>query len=194
LSSVCDPYQPLERKYQLTRGIIKLILPYSKFAVSILTKNALVLRDLDLLERMKSRLDVGFTITTFDDSAQRIFEPLASSVQDRIEALRTLNSKGIDTWVFIAPMLPYVTEENLQQGLNQLAKAGVKRLSTDRFNARGMIITRTLQAYKQWRPDLNIEEVRALLWGGDQYYRQLDAKIDDLWKKVSLGASHDTVF
>lgn len=194
LSSVCDPYQPLERKYELTRGAIELILGYRKFSLSILTKNALVLRDLDLLKRMNDRVDVGFTITTFSRSAQPFFEPHSSPVQERIAALGKLNEAGIDTWVFIAPMLPYATEEGLEQGLRELSEVHVKRLLTDRYNARGMIIKQTLQAYEKWRPGLNLEGVRHHLWNADDYYRKLNGKIAQIWKAVAPNAAHEAVF
>lgn len=194
LSSVCDPYQPLERKYELSRGVIELVSRHGRFSVSILTKSALVLRDVDLLERMKDRVDVGFTITTFSRSPQLMFEPYASPVSDRIEALGRLNDAGIDTWVFIAPILPFATEEDLELGLQRLADAGVKRLMTDRYNARGMIIQQTLQAYRRWRPDLDPADVRDLLWRGDEYYRQLDERIAHLWKDAGAGFTHETVF
>ena len=71
LSSVCDPYQQVEAKYALTRGAIELLSKYPKFTISILTKNALVLRDVDLLTKMRNRVDVGFTITTFSDRRNR---------------------------------------------------------------------------------------------------------------------------
>jgi len=194
LSSVCDPYQPLEKKYELSRGVIQLVSRYSKFSVSVLTKSALVLRDLDLLEHIKNRVDVGFTITTFKSDAQRVFEPCASRVNDRVEALRRLNEVGIDTWVFIAPILPHATEEDLEQGLRRIADAGVKRLLTDRYNARGMIIRQTLQAYKKWRPNIDLEKVRELLWRGDEYYHQLDGRIAQLWKEAADGSTHESAF
>ena len=194
LSSVCDPYQPLERRYELTRGIIELLSIHKEFPVTILTKNVLILRDLDLLERMKDRVDVGFTITTFSPNTQLAFEPYASTVSDRINALKKLNEAGIDTWVFVAPILPYATEEDLGLGLQRLAEAGVRRLLTDRFNARGMIMRRTLQAYKRWRPDIDLAKVRDLLWLGDQYYRELDAGVARLWKETAIASTHEAVF
>jgi len=163
LSSVCDPYQQVEAKYRLTRGAIELITTHRNFSVSILTKNALVLRDLDLLNRIKDRLDVGFTITTFDPYAQSFFEPNASPVKERIDALRKLNSDGFDTWVLIAPMLPYVAENTLEGGLRDLAEAGVKKLMTDRYNARGIIINQTIRAYEHWSPTIDLHEIRQLL-------------------------------
>jgi len=194
LSSVCDPYQPLESKYQLSRGVIDLVSRNSKFSLSVLTKSSLVLRDLDLLERMNERVDVGFTITTFNQNAQPIFEPHASPVNNRIKALRRLSEAGIDTWVFIAPILPYVTEEDLELGLKRLAEAGVKRLMTDRYNARGMIMRQTLQAYARWTPVVNLATVRDLLWHGDRYYRELDRKIARLWKETATRSTYECVF
>lgn len=193
-SSVCDPYQQVEAKYKLTRGAIKLILGYPKFSISILTKSALVLRDLDLLARMKGRVDVGFTITTFSNQAQPFFEPRSSSVKDRIDALRRLNEVGVETWVFVAPILPHVTEEALEDGLHQLGEAGVKRLMTDRYNARGMIINKTLNAYRSWKSTLNLQEIRRLLWNGGAYYRLLDARISRLWKGETPNGIHEKVF
>ena len=194
LSSVCDPYQPVECKYRLTRGVVELVSGFNKYSVSVLTKSTLVLRDLDVFERMKNRIDIGFTITTFCPDAQRTFEPRASLVSDRIDALRRLSEAGIEVWVFIAPILPHVTEEGLEHGLQCLADAGVKRLMTDRYNARGMIIGQTVQAYKRWRPNIDLEKVRELLWGGHEYYRRLDRAIVHLWKETAAGATHEPVF
>jgi len=182
LSSVCDPYQQVEEKYSLTRGAIELISAYRSFYVSILTKNALILRDLDLLKRIKDRLDIGFTITTFNSNAQLFFEPNASPLKDRLDALRRLNSEGFDTWVFIAPMLPYVTEDTLEDGLRELAEIGVKKLMTDRYNARGMIINQTIRAYERWNPAIDLQEIRQLLWKGGEYFDKLDVKISKIWK------------
>ena len=194
LSSVCDPYQPLERKYELSRGVIDLVSRDSRFSLSVLTKSSLVLRDLDLLECMKDRVDVGFTITTFNSEAQSIFEPYASSVNDRVKALGKLNEAGIDTWAFIAPILPHATESDLETGLQRLAESGVKRLMTDRYNARGMIMRQTIEAYERWKPDIDVAKVRGLLWHGDKYYRDLDRTIARLWKLTANGSVHEAVF
>jgi DNA repair photolyase len=185
LSSVCDPYQQPEAKYELTRRTIQLLSEYPKFTISILTKNTLVLRDLDLLKSIRDRVDVGFTITTFDEEAQRIFEPHASPVHERVEAARRIGEAGVPTWVFIAPMLPYVSEMELENGLRQLQEAGVERLMSDRYNARSSVVNQTLRAYECWNPACNLEHIRQLLWGGDQYYRELDAKISTLWHRVA---------
>jgi DNA repair photolyase len=191
LSSVCDPYQQTEAKYKLTRGTIELLSKYPKFTISILTKNALVLRDLDLLTPIRDRVDVGFTITTFDNEGQQIFEPHSSPVKDRIEALKLLNEAGLETWAFIAPMLPYVTEIKLEEGLRQLKKAGVKKLMSDRYNARGSVVNQTIDAYEAWDHNSDVEHIRQLLWGGNEYYQELDREISRLWKEISPDASYE---
>lgn len=191
ISSVCDPYEQVEAKYKLTRGAIQLLSEHRKFSISILTKNSLVLRDIDLLKQMKGRVDVGFTITTFNQEAQQIFEPHASPVTERIEAVRQLNAAGVDSWVFIAPMLPHVTEIDLEDGFRRLKEAGVKKLMSDRYNARGSVIGQTLNAYHAWNPKIDLESVRQLLWAGDEYYRKLDAKISKLWGQTGPNATYE---
>ena len=104
LSSVCDPYQPAERDWQLTRGCLEVLREFG-WEVEILTRSPLVLRDLDLLKTMP-QVSVGFSIGTDDEEVRRILEPGAPPVRLRVEALKELRSAGISTWVFIAPILP----------------------------------------------------------------------------------------
>jgi DNA repair photolyase len=104
ISSVTDPYQPVENKYELTRRCLEVLLPY-QFPLSILTKSSLVLRDLDLIEQFKE-IEVGMTITTDSDKIREFFEPNAPSIETRIHALRELSKKGIKTYAFVGPLLP----------------------------------------------------------------------------------------
>ena len=108
LSSVCDPYQALEKKYKITRQILKLLLAHN-FSVSILTKSDLVLRDLDLLKKFKNS-EVGFSLNTLSESVKEKFEPGSPSIKSRLKALKELHQAGIKTWVFIAPILPGLTD------------------------------------------------------------------------------------
>jgi hypothetical protein len=87
-------------------------------------------------------------------------------------------------------MLPYVTEDALEQGLRELAETGVKKLMIDRYNARGMIINQTIRAYEQWNPTIDLHEIRQLLWKGDQYYDMLDDKISKIWKTETPNANY----
>jgi DNA repair photolyase len=104
ISSVCDPYQPLEAKYRLTRQCLA-ILAEAQFPVNIQTKSTLVLRDVDLFEKFRD-IEIGMTITTDDEKIARLFEPGASAVRKRIEALEKIHSRGVPTFVFLGPLLP----------------------------------------------------------------------------------------
>ncbi len=104
LSTVTDPYQPLEKKYMLTRRCLEILLNY-QFSVNILTRSSLCLRDIDLFKEFKE-IEVGLTITTHDDSIRKIFEPRSPPVQSRVEALKRLKIENIKTYAFIGPILP----------------------------------------------------------------------------------------
>ncbi len=104
LSSVTDPYQPLEARYRVTRGCLE-VLRSRPFPLNILTKSPLVLRDLDLLKTFDN-LSVGITITTDSDAVRKVFEPGAPPIKARVEALKTLHENGISTYAFIGPVLP----------------------------------------------------------------------------------------
>ncbi|AIY88141.1 MAG TPA: radical SAM protein [Thermotoga sp.] len=107
MSTMCDPYQPIEKEYKLTRRCLEVFLefPLLEIEVMILTKSTLVLRDLDLFKKMR-RISVGLSVTTDDDEIRKMFEPNASSIEERVEVLKVLKENGIRTCVFISPMLP----------------------------------------------------------------------------------------
>lgn len=110
LGSVCDPWQPLERKYQLTRKILQELADYpaDSFSLSFLTKSGLVTRDISLLKKIKN-LEAGITITCLSSETQKIIEPQASNPEDRIRALKILHRAGLKTYVFVGPILPGLT-------------------------------------------------------------------------------------
>jgi DNA repair photolyase len=112
ISGLCDPYQPLEKKYELTRRCLEILLRHG-WPVTIQTKSSLVLRDIELLKRF-STLEVTFSIATGNENIRRLFEPSSPSLRERIEALEKLRSEGIKTSVMIAPMLPEAEELALQ--------------------------------------------------------------------------------
>jgi DNA repair photolyase len=106
VSGVCDPYQPLETKYELTRKCLE-VLAESCWPITVQTKSPLVLRDIDLL-RQSDEIEVGLSVTTADDQIRKLFESGAPSIGERVEALRKLHLAGIRTYAMIAPMLPGV--------------------------------------------------------------------------------------
>ncbi len=126
VSGVCDPYQPLEARYRLTRQCLE-ILARSGWPVTIQTRSPLVTRDLDVF-RTAADLEVGLSVTTADDGVRRLFEPRAPSIGDRLAALGELHRAGIRTYVMIAPMLPGA------EGLGELLEDRVDHVLVDRMN------------------------------------------------------------
>lgn len=108
ISGVCDPYQPIESKYALTRSCLE-ILAQSDWPVTIQTKSPLILRDLELIKSLKE-VEVGYTISTAKEDIKNLFEPRAPSIEARIAALASLSYAGIKTYVMIAPILPGAEE------------------------------------------------------------------------------------
>jgi len=118
LSTVTDPYQAIEKKYGITRRILGQLEEH-KFPVSILTKSNLVLRDIDIVKRFdEADCEVGFSIATLNENVRKHFEPNAPPIARRIQALKELHEEGIRTWVFLAPVLPYLTKQSLFDLLN----------------------------------------------------------------------------
>lgn len=120
-----DPYQPIERTHRIMRGILKTLAKFNH-PVSILTKNALIVRDLDLLVPLaqKGLVKAALSITTEDRRLARAMEPRASTPDKRFEALRALNAAGVPTAVMTAPMIPALNDHEMEALLERARAAG----------------------------------------------------------------------
>lgn len=125
-----DPYQPLERKYKLMRGILKVLIE-ARHPVTIVTKSALVVRDLDLLTRLNKHglVTVALSVTSMDHKLSRFMEPRASTPSRRLEALRLLSEAGIPTRIMAAPMIPAVNDHELERILDAGKAQGARMAS-----------------------------------------------------------------
>jgi DNA repair photolyase len=132
IGTVTDGYQPLERRFEITRMCLEQFLRHD-FPVTIQTKSSLVLRDLDLLTEFEE-VDVGFTLTTLDEKWRRAFEPGASPSEDRLLAMKDLSSRGIRTWAFVGPILPLVTEKDTEELISRISDAGASEILVDKLN------------------------------------------------------------
>lgn len=108
LSSVTDPYNPYEREFQITRNILKQLRDCQAY-VHILTKSALVIRDLDILKELVNS-SVMFSFSSADETFRELAEPGASPIKDKIDALKLLHEHGVRTGVMIAPFMPGITD------------------------------------------------------------------------------------
>jgi DNA repair photolyase len=131
LGSNTDPYQPVERTLSITRSVLEVLERFGN-PVGIVTKSAGVLRDADILRRMaaKGLAKVHISITTLDPVLARAMEPRAASPARRLAALRELREAGIPVGVMASPMIPGVNDAELENILEQAAKAGAQSAHT----------------------------------------------------------------
>jgi DNA repair photolyase len=134
IGTVTDGYQPVETRYHLTRYCLEQLARF-EFPVSIQTKSSLVLRDMEILGRLRD-VEVGVTITTMDEGLRRRFEPFSSPSERRIETLYQLHEAGIRTWAFLGPILPGATGATLEKMLRSIRDAGTLHVMFDRLRFR----------------------------------------------------------
>ncbi|MGA9335840.1 MAG: PA0069 family radical SAM protein, partial [Rudaea sp.] len=127
LGANTDPYQPIERRYRITRQIIE-VLSECAHPFTIVTKNALVERDLDLIAPMAQRnlARVFISVTSLDNRLASKLEPRASAPHRRIAAIRALNDAGVPCGVLVAPIIPMITDRWLEQILERAHDAGAR--------------------------------------------------------------------
>ncbi len=180
LSSVTDPYLPLEREYKLTRRIIKKLIPL-KPSLGILTKSNLVLRDLDLIKQF-DQAEIGFSFSSLDENLRRLVEPGASSITSRLNALREVHNEGIKTYVFTSPVLPFLTD------WKDIIRT--TRNCADYFMFENLNVTGTVWGcVKGWLqvnyPDL-VAEYRKIYFNDDPYWDLVEEEIIEYCRKEGL--------
>lgn len=144
-----DPYQPIERTERLTRGLIE-VLAACNHPLTIVTKNALVCRDVDLLAPMaaKKLVTVFVSISQLDNELTRVLEPRASTPTNRLRAVRELAAAGIPTAVLVAPIIPFINDEFVERVLEASHEAGA-------FAASYTIIRLPYELKALWKDWLN---------------------------------------
>jgi DNA repair photolyase len=138
LSTVTDPYQPLEKKYQITRYCLEQLLRYD-LPLCVQTKSSLVTRDIDLLKQFSS-VEVMMSIGTLNDDERRIMEPSASSINDRLDALNIIADAGVKTSIFFGPIYPTITTEDIAKILDTFHQHQVHNIMIDQLNIKPGII------------------------------------------------------
>jgi DNA repair photolyase len=132
IGTATDPYQPAERRYEVTRSILEEFARHQGFELGIVTKSNLVLRDIDVLQRVaqNNRLSVNVTVTTLNADLARILEPRAPRPDLRMDAVRQLNQSGIHAGVICAPVLPGITDaaRDLEALVRATAEAGGRHI------------------------------------------------------------------
>ena len=130
IGTATDPYQPAERRFEITRAILEELARHSGLTIGIVTKSNLVTRDVEILRRVgeRNRISVNVTVTTVDAELARKLEPRAPRPDLRLEAVRQLNLAGVDAGVICAPVLPEITDgrRDLEALVKAASEAGAK--------------------------------------------------------------------
>ena len=177
--NICDVYQPAEAKFQITRKLLNVAYDYG-FPIRILTKSKLVLRDLDLLREIQkdSFARVALTVTLADEDIQKIFEPNASTSQERFEVLNTLRKEGVSAGIYITPVIPFIgdTMENLNRIFQSAKEADAEFIITGGLTLRpGRNKDEFFDTLKQHFPDILSKYQK--LYGNNHPGGQPDPKV-----------------
>lgn len=176
LSGNTDCYQPAEKHYRLTRQILEVCLKY-RHPVSIITKNALIERDIDLLTQLAALnlVHVAFSVTTLQPELQRLLEPRTSSPERKIRAIKTLSNAGVPVIVLAAPMIPSLNDHELFDIAKAVSEAGARSLQHMVIRMNGAIP----QLFEDWL---------------DRHYPQRKQKVLQGIKELHGGRVQDSRF
>jgi len=149
LSSVTDPYTPLEVKYENTRRILEHLIG-TRANIQILTKSRLVERDIDLFQQFE-HIQVAVSMNILDAEFARIIEPRASKPQDRLKALQKVAESGISTFIFVSPIFPKITD---WKAIIKAARPFTDEFHFENLNFRGHNIPRIMRLIAERYPEL----------------------------------------
>lgn len=180
LSSVTDPYNPIDNKYKLTRKLLKILLKY-QFPVSILTKSDLILRDIDLLKQFKN-CNVGFSLLSLDNKDINNFEKRTISIKRRLNALKVLKENNITIYVMISPIFPYIT--NINKLIEKLKKIPVDFIFCENYNIKSGTKNTIFNIINNKYPNL-IDKYNTI-FKNKKYWKEEEEKIYKLAKKYNI--------
>ncbi len=180
LSSVTDPYQPIEKKYEITRAILKR-LSNTKFPLTILTKSDLILRDLDILTQFKKEnIHIGFTINFSREQDRKKWEPNASKIQKRIKALQKISEEKIECYAHVGPYFEGISD--LEKILDKIGENVISELQIESINMKDS--DRIIETIDRHYPSLS-EKYRKISEDILPYQLRLKEKVDELRKETS---------
>ena len=172
LSSVTDPYNHCEEIYQITRKILEQLVD-AKCNLNISTKSKLILRDLDILKKLKN-LTVSMSINTLDEEFKNDMDN-ASSIKDRLDTLKTLHENGIYTILFMSPIFPYITDF---KKIIEKSKEYIDEYWFENLNLRGSYKKDILKYVKKKYPQYYTEYEDIYLKGNKEYWEELSDEIE----------------
>jgi DNA repair photolyase len=158
MSSVTDPYQPIERELKLTRNLLRELADYHQPRLVIQTRSPIATRDIDIFKEFKT-IQVNMTITTDSENVRKVFEPLCPSNSIRLKAIKEINDNGVNSCITMTPLLPV---EDAHKFAEQLKETGIKKFIVQPFHSdRGKFVAGTREAA------MNL--IKKMEWTHDKY-------------------------
>jgi DNA repair photolyase len=183
ISTVTDPYQPVEKELEVTRHCLEVLLR-KNWPVSVQTKSTLVGRDINIL-KFFTKADVGMTITSVDDDIRRMYEPGTPPAEEQFQVLDGLREAGIYTWVYVAPMVPFVTEDSIDRIVLEARRAGVRKVMFDGLRARGRSWEAMEGFIRSWRPELT-DDFKKLKSHGQEHFMGVAKRFEQACDRVDM--------
>jgi DNA repair photolyase len=163
LSSVTDPYQPIEKELGLTRSILKELIEFHQVRLVIQTRSSLVTRDIDLFKKFK-HIQINMTVTTDSEKVRKVFEPFCPGNKQRIKAIKEVHKSGVQSCITMTPLLPVDNPETFAE---ELLETGVNRFIIQPFHKdKGKFVRGTR--------DEAVKILNEFNWGDDEYQRVLN--------------------
>lgn len=191
LGTACDPYEPAEQRYQLTRRVLQAFRDFHN-PVSITTKGVLVTRDLDVLVALAERtsVQVNFSVATTDEALWKQMEPMTPKPSKRLEAMELLARTGVRTGVLLAPIIPGVTDspDNLEAVIKAAADHGADYLAPNVLHLKPGSREWFMPFVREAYPHLNplYERLYRGPYAPDRYTEQVLAVVDGLRRRYGL--------
>lgn len=158
ISSVTDPYQPIEKELELTRSLLIELNKYHDPIIVIQTRSPLVTRDIDLFRKFKS-IQINMTVTTDSEKVRKIFEPLCPSNKVRLSAIKEINDSGINSCITMTPLLPI---QNAEEFAKELSDTNIKKFIVQPFHSeRGNFVASTREQAMKLVKEMN--------WNNEKY-------------------------
>jgi DNA repair photolyase len=176
ISTVTDPYQPIEKKYKLTRYCLEQLLIHD-FPICIQTKSNLIVRDIDIISKF-SNAEVMLSIATLNDDERKLLEPHSSSIQDRLNTLQQFSDAGIETSVFFGPIYPTIKIDDIPNIVDTFVQYGATEIMVDKLNLKPGIKDNVVEVFPPYK---NMTE-------NDSYHQKLFDEIKRACKEKNVKA------
>jgi DNA repair photolyase len=175
MSSVTDPYQPIEKKLEITRQLLQEFADYHSIRLVVQTRASLVTRDIDLFKKI-GRVQVNMTVTTDSEEVRKVFEPFCPSNKVRLKAIKEINDSGIQSCITMTPLLPI---KNAQQFALDLKETGIEKFIIQPFHkTKGKFIAGTRESALKILEDYN--------WN-DETYNEVYTEIKHHFPDIGVG-------